>query len=237
MPSWFRRRRARSATAARVARPAAVQVARVELGDLRPDPDAYLGRCAYLVLALFENVGRAIAAAPTTEAKTALSGVASPLIAAHEGMVALLRERGRTPSEAMEPFSRDIDEFHRRTAGQDWYEILTTCYITQGFLVDFFDALAGGLPEELRERVTDLLEVDDGSEVLVRELREALDGSPRLASRLAMWGRRLVGDTMLVARAALAIDGAPTGEERIEPVFTGLMAEHTRRMDALGLTA
>ncbi len=52
-----------------------------------------------------------------------------------------------------------------------------------------------------------------------------------------MWGRRLVGDTMLVARSSLAIGREAPGEDRIEPVFTELIAAHTRRMDALGLTA
>jgi hypothetical protein len=54
-----------------------------------------------------------------------------------------------------------------------------------------------------------------------------------------MWGRRLVGDTMLVARGALAIAQTHDRQEeaRIEPVFTELIAAHTRRMDALGLTA
>jgi LPS sulfotransferase NodH len=69
-------------------------------------------------------------------------------------------------------------------------------------------------------------------------LREAIDAHPRLSSRLAMWGRRLVGDTMLVARSALRFtEDHLSDEARIEPVFTELIAAHTRRMDALGLTA
>jgi hypothetical protein len=51
-----------------------------------------------------------------------------------------------------------------------------------------------------------------------------------------MWGRRLVGDTLLVARSALA-SHAREDQERLEPVWTELIAAHTRRMDALGLTA
>lgn len=235
--SWFRRRRPRPASTHRAPRSENVTVARVELADLRPDPAVYLGQAAYLILALFENVSRAIASAPTTEAKTQLSAVASPLLAAHEGMVAELRALGLDPAAAMEPHRGGIDQFQRRTQGQDWYEIVVTCYVTSGFLMDFFDALAAGLPTDLADRVTDLLEVDAGEAVLVAELREAIDSNPRLASRLAMWGRRLVGDTMLVARGALTIDGHAPGEDRIEPVFTELIAAHTRRMDALGLTA
>jgi hypothetical protein len=48
----------------------------------------------------------------------------------------------------------------------------------------------------------------------------------------------LVGDTILVARSALAAAPSSANDEaRIEPVFTELIAAHTRRMDALGLTA
>jgi len=53
-----------------------------------------------------------------------------------------------------------------------------------------------------------------------------------------MWGRRLVGDTLLIARAALR----PTtlriaDEQKVEPVFTDLMGAHSKRMDAMGLAA
>jgi LPS sulfotransferase NodH len=69
-------------------------------------------------------------------------------------------------------------------------------------------------------------------------LRDAIEANPHLASRLAMWGRRLVGDTLLMARAALALpDNTAPDDARLEPVFTELIAAHTRRMDDLGLTA
>ena len=58
--------------------------------------------------------------------------------------------------------------------------------------------------------------------MLEDELRTLIEQNPRVASRLAMWGRRLIGDTMLVARSA---------------AFAELIGAHTRRMDALGLTA
>lgn len=211
--------------------------ARVELAELTPEPIAYLGRAAYVELALFEDVGRAIALAPSTAAKSALSRVAGPHLAAHEGLVAELVARGADPAAAMEPYRRGIDEYQRRTVGQDWFETLATCYVTAGFLTDFFLGLAAGLPPELRERVRRLLDVEAGESVLVGELSAAIASNPRLASRLAMWGRRLIGDTMLVARSALEGVDAGSGEDRIEPAFSELVAAHTRRMDALGLTA
>lgn len=210
--------------------------ARVELADLTPSPAEYLGLAAYLELTLFEDASRSIVLAPTTEAKSALSAVAEPHLRAHEGMVAELRRLGVDPVVAMEPHRRPLDEYRRRVEGQDWYEAMVTCYLTAGFLTDFFRGLAAGLPTELRTRVDLLLDVRAPQAVLTERLRAAIDGNPRLAARLAMWGRRLVGDTMLVARSAIGVT-TQAGEDRIEPVFTQLIAAHTRRMDALGLTA
>ncbi|HRN29645.1 MAG TPA: ferritin-like fold-containing protein, partial [Terrimesophilobacter sp.] len=69
-------------------------------------------------------------------------------------------------------------------------------------------------------------------------IRAEIDAQPTLASSLALWGRRLVGDTLLVARSAADIpQDTAADDERLEPVFTDLVADHTRRMDDLGLTA
>lgn len=213
-------------------------VARRELADLAPSPEVYLGRFGYLSLVLYENLGRAVMAAPTPAAKSALLRAAGELGAAHAGVTAELRRlKKQDPAAAMEPYRVELDDYQRRTQGADWHEILITCYVTAGFLSDFFAGLAAGLPKALGERVVPLVRVEIGEGILVELLRAEIADNPRLAARLALWGRRLVGDTMLVARAALRIDGVGPSEERIEPVFSELIAAHTRRMDILGLTA
>jgi len=177
-----------------------------------------------------------VTTAPTTDAKSRLARAASEMLAMHEGLSAELERMGADPAAEMEPFRVPLDDYQRRTKGADWYEILVTCYLTNGFLLDFFAGLASGLPDELDDRAATLLQRREGEAVLVEELRLAIEDNPRLASRLAMWGRRLVGDTMLVARLAIA-QHPDASEERVDPVFTELIAAHTRRMDKLGLTA
>ena len=122
--------------------------------------------------------------------------------------------------------------------GSDWRETLLAALMTGGLLDDFFIRLAAGLPGDVGPRVAQLLGSDSGQEGMLEVLRAEIASDPQLGSRLAMWGRRLVGDTLLVARSALHLSGnRAADEERIEPIFTELIAAHTRRMDALGLTA
>lgn len=214
---------------------------RVDLHDVAPEPEEFLGRAAYVQLTIFESLSRAIATAPTTAAKAALTGVAELSMAKHRALVAEIERMGGNAADAMEPFTAPVDEFERVTRGGDWYEMLLSCYLTAGFLDEFFSKLAAGLPQDLGRRVAQVLDGPSGEDALVELLQAGIDDNPRLPSRLAMWGRRLVGDTMLVARSALNLTherhGLDSDEARIEPVFTELIAAHTRRMDVLGLSA
>jgi len=236
--NWFWQRRKRADAPKLRTRSADLGSVKVDLKDLTPGLLHVLGQSAYLQLTLFENLSRAIAHAPTTDAKEQLASAAALSLAKHQGLAALIRRHGNEPAAVMEPFTAGIDDFQRRTLGSDWNETLMTCYLTGGFLDDFYTRLAEGLPRDYADRVIEVLDGDDGGDRLVALLSAAIAANPRLASRLAMWGRRLVGDTMLVARSGLAASADHVkDEERIEPVFTELIAAHTRRMDGLGLTA
>lgn len=219
-------------------RPPVTAADRVDLADLTPELLPYLGQAAYVQLAIFETLCHAVALAPTAAAKVAVSQVAALSLAKHHGLIAEIRRIGHEPGPVMQPFTGRIDDYAGVTLGADWHEMLVTAYLTSGLLGDFQVRLAGGLSGDARTRILSLLAGDNGHELLVAELRSAIDANPRLASRLAMWGRRLVGDTLLIARSSLAnIATSRHDEARLEPVFTELIASHTRRMDSLGLTA
>ena len=139
----------------------------------------------------------------------------------------------------MAPFAPATDRFQQISSGADWYELLLGIHVTAGMLDGYFSRLAAGLPAELGARVRAILDEEGASVVLESELRDAIAADSQLADRLALWGRSLVGDTLLIARSALRASEAPGSAraDQVEPVFTELIADHTRRMDALGLTA
>ena len=211
---------------------------RIDLSDLTPDLVSFLGQTAYLELAVFESLSRAVSEAPNLNVKEGISVVAGEALAKHQGLVAELRKKKVDPATAMQPFTDAIDRFEVLTRGRDWYETLLGVYITAGFLDDFFARLVTGLPRTVAARVAELLSSSGSDAVIISALREGMESDPNLSARLALWGRRLVGDTQLVARSAIAASDSAEGiHRRIEPVFTDLLGAHTRRMDALGLTA
>ena len=238
MANWFSRRARRIEAPRLRSRTEDQATTKLDLHEFTPDTVGYLGRAAYVQLTLFENLSRAISTAPTTSAKTAIGRAAELSLGKHRMLVEQISRAGGVPAEVMEPATADVDRFESAVKGADWFETLVTCYLTAGFLDDFFARLALGLPPEAARSVAAIYAGESGESVLVDLLKSGIEENPRLASRLAMWGRRLVGDTMLVARSSLLYsENHKSDEARIEPVFTELIAAHTRRMDALGLTA
>jgi hypothetical protein len=219
-------------------RRAADQALRVNLAELTPELVPYLGQAAYIQLSIFEALARALMLAPTVNAKEVLSPASGFALDKHERLIAELRRLVDDPAVVMAPFAPAIDSYAAVVRGADWYESLTSVYITAGILDDFFILLAAGIDGDVGPRAARIVDSETGREVIETLLSDAIAEDSTLGSRLALWGRRLVGDTLLVARSAIHHSGnVRTDEQRIEPVFTELIAKHSRRMDGLGLTA
>lgn len=212
-------------------------VTKVDFEELAPDIDTFLGQAAYLQLGYFETLSELIALTPELAKKEALSRAAGAALTKHEALVALIRERGADPTSLMLPFREPLDAFRAATHGVRPQETMLSVHITAGLLDDFYLALSASYGDT-GKRVARILQADDDRQAIVDIVVETIDSDPEWKSLLAMWGRRLVGDTILIARAALR----PTtlriaDEEKVEPVYTELMAAHARRMDAMGLAA
>lgn len=238
MASWFRRSRPRVEAPTLTPRDTAAAALRVDLGTLAPAPDIFLGHCAALHLVFIEQLTTAMSSAPRVADKDAIARASGDALARYRGIIAEIERLQLDKSDLMQPHLEGVEEFERRTQGGAWHEQVASAHVTIGFLTDFWKRLAAGLPSDVRGRVISALDTGDLEGPLHRILERAIAADPKLSSRLALWGRRLVGDTMLQARSALMLhDDRSHDEAQIEPVFTELIAEHTRRMDRLGLTA
>ena len=235
---WLRRGPSRDSRTLRLrSRDEPGSATRVDFEELAPAIDTFLGQAAYLQLGFFETLSELISVTPELAKKEALSRAAGAALTKHEALVALVRERGDDPTALMLPFREPLDAFRHATHGVRPQETMLSVHITAGMLDDFYLALASSYGETGR-RVARILQADDDRQAIVEIVSETIASDPQWKSLLALWGRRLVGDTLLIARAALR----PTtlriaDEEKVEPVFTELMAAHSRRMDAMGLAA
>ena len=236
---WFRRRRLNAdAPRLRPRRERKYAVA-ADLAEIAPELRQFLGQAACVQLGTFERLSGLVTDVPGFAAKEAIGRAAARAFERHQRLMAELKRLGADPDREMAPFEASVERFSATTMGNDWTERLLGAHICGGLLDDFFAALAHGVDADGIKDLPALFAVDPEDGIaLERLLRERLASDPKLASRLAMWARRLVGDTLLIARSALRLTGdAEADDPHTEPLFAQVIASHTRRMDALGLTA
>lgn len=208
-----------------------------------------LGALAYGELVAFERLAGDAALAPTLPDKSALSAMAT---AEYRHFLALrdrLAEMGVDPYAAMEPFRAPLDEFHAKTKPNDWFEGLVKAYVGDGIGTDFYREISAYVDPSTRELVTRVCDDMGQTDFVVERVRAAIADDPRIAGRLALWGRRLVGEAVSQAQrvaaerdalSALLVGGAgrPSADlAEIGRMFGRLTENHTRRMADLGLAA
>lgn len=137
-----------------------------------------------------------------------------------------------------------LDDFEARTPARSWWEGLVKVYIGDGLLRDFCLLLATGLSDADRTFLSDVLAPSDAGDRMANAVAAAAAHDTVLASRLALWGRRLVGEALgvvqgMIERPEIArlLAGAPGGGLNQAAVFAQLTAEHTRRMGRVSLAA
>jgi hypothetical protein len=208
-----------------------------------------LAALAYGELTAFERLADDASFAPTISDKAALAAMAVAEYNHFALLITRLRDLGASPEEAMEPFVAALEAFHERTAPGDWLEGLVKAYVGDGIAEDFYREVSAYLDPSTRELVLEVLEDTGHSEFAVDRVRAAIDQDPKLAGRLALWGRRLVGEALSQAQrvaaerdalAALLVGGVDRPGADLAEVgrmFARLTENHTRRMAALGLSA
>lgn len=211
---------------------------RIEFTDLAPEPAVFIGQCAYLFLRYAESLARHAHDSTDLDTESTVAVVAAEAFRRYVTLVEVLDRLGVDRTEAMRPFIEPTREFERRTRGRNWTERVACTWVTMAFLQDFWRRLADGLPVALRADVEAALASDAMVDALRYELERRIEAEPTVRPALALWSRRLVGDTMLMAESALVHNDVAVAEtEGVEPVFTELISAHTQRLDSLGLSA
>jgi hypothetical protein len=202
-----------------------------------------LGALAYGELTAFERLAADARLAPTMAGRAALAGMAAVEIGHYQRLADRLIELGSNPEQAMDPFVSALDGFHAMTAPNTWLEGLVKAYIGDGLAADFYREIANFVDEPTRALVLDVLTDADSAEFAVREVRAAVEEHPELAGRLALWGRRLVGEAIAQTQRVLAERDALTelflrgaGDlAGVSAMITRITDRHAERMRELRL--
>jgi hypothetical protein len=208
-----------------------------------------LGAIAYGEISAFERLAEDAKLAPTLEDKVAIATMAT----AEFGHVGPLRERlvelGADPFAAMAPFRAAIDLFHEHTAPSDWFEGLVKAYVGDGLANDFYREIAAYLDTGTRDLVVATLQEVGHSAFVIDRVRAAIVADHRLGGRLALWGRRLMGEALTQAQRVAAerdalsallaggVDRPGLDLAAIGRMFTRITERHTERMAELGLAS
>jgi hypothetical protein len=206
-----------------------------------------LGALAYGEISAFDRLAEDARMAPTLRDKAAVAAMAS----AEFGHFAALRDRltelGVDAYDAMAPFQPALDAFHAHTAPSSWLEGLVKAYVGDGLAIDFYREIAAFLDQGTRALVLETLADTGHSSFAVARVRAAIEADPKVAGRLALWGRRLMGEALSQAQRVVAerdslgallaggVDRPGMDLAAIGRMFTRLTENHTGRMESLGL--
>jgi hypothetical protein len=201
-----------------------------------------LGLVAYGELLAFDRMAADARLAPDLRRRAELSAMAAAEMTNYRRLADRLTELGAFPDDAMAPYVGALQAYHDSTEPRDWLEAVTKAYVGDAIADDFIREIAGALAEPDRQLVLDVLHESRYADFAAAEIRAAIEADPRVANRLSMWARRLVGEGLSQAgRVAAADRGALTAliaqGEWGDPqkLFRRLTAAHTERMTAVGL--
>jgi len=202
-----------------------------------------LALLAYGELQAFEQLAEDSRLAPDLHRRAVLSEMAAAEIVNYRRLAGRLADLGADPETVMRPFVPALEAYHDQTAPRDWLEALTKAYVGDGIADDFYREVALLLESPDRELVLDVLHDTRYADFAAEEIRGAIAADPKVANRLSIWARRLVGEGLSQAQRvaaehpalALLLVGALSEEDGLAALFKRLTSAHTARMAAVGL--
>lgn len=207
-----------------------------------------LGVISYGEISAFERLAEDAKLAPTLQDKVELATMASLELGKVSSLHDRIRVLGGDPFAAMAPFRAALDQFHLHTAPSDWLEGLIKAYVGDGLADDFYREIAAYLDPDTRDLVLAAL-AEDNAAFVVDRIRATIATDHKVAGRLALWGRRLMGEALtqaqrvaaerdsLTALLAGGVDRPGLDLAAIGRMFARLTERHGERMAELGLDA
>lgn len=222
------------------------------------DAGDVLALVAQMEMVAFLRFAGAAAESSDPERRLQVARLAGASLARQERVLARAGEVLGSADVALEryvAFDGTFDDFNARTRASGWWEELVKGYVGHGVAYDFCRIVADSLDPASREVVVDAIDGELTSESAIVLVDEATNDDEQLASRLALWGRRVVGEALSVVQVLLtdnaslqrllmravearcAVSGEDVPESPSSWVFGQLTAEHARRMSRVGLAA
>lgn len=199
---------------------------------------------AYGELQAFERLSQDALLAPDLAGREAVTEMAIGEYGHYKILAEGLRARGADPGSVMRPFSDPIDNYHRSTAPADYPEALVKIYVGDGIGADFYREVGEFVDEDTRALVDEVCADLGHSRFVVPTVRAMIARDKRLASRLSLWGRRLVGEALSQSQRVAAEREAmgellvgSTDLAELGRMFARLTDAHAARMRELGLNA
>ncbi len=198
---------------------------------------------AYAEVAAFYRLTEEARMAPDLRGRISMASIAAAEMRHYELLHNALESRGVDVVSAMSKYVSALENYHRLTTPSTWLEALVKTYIADALASELYIEIAGGLPDEIADVMREALSETGHSQFVVAEVRAAVTTSGKQRSRLALWARRLFGETITQAQYLLAdhdelvdlVVNQTDGLRGAGAFFDRLQQAHDRRMHELGL--
>lgn len=180
----------------------------------------------------------AVAFAPDERARQEQERVADREEANAALVAARLAEVGSPDLAAR--FTPYFEAFHAHTEPEDWVEVQTFHYVGDALVAEFAEELADKVDPVSAEVIGNALgDREDLEGFALDELTRAMEQDPATKERIALYARRISGESLTQTRRALAdapalsdLLGGPAGEKKL---LLQLLESHRLRLDRLGI--